>query len=47
MLPCYSKGFVVYFGSILRCHQLIFAEKGVTLPSKNGVVVKATEDSVA
>lgn len=44
--PCDCKGLVGDFGSAVWDRELVFAEQGVTLPSKDGVITETAEDGV-
>jgi len=46
-LPCNSKGLVGDIGSTVRNWELVFAEKCVALPRKDGVITETAEDGVA
>lgn len=45
--PCDSKGLVEDSGSTIGNRELVFAEKCVTLPRKDGIITETAEDGVA
>lgn len=45
--PCDSEGLVEDSGSTIGNRELIFAEKCVTLPRKDGIITETAEDGVA
>lgn len=45
--PCDSKGLIRDSGSRVRNGKLVFAEQGVALPGKDGVITETAEDGVA
>lgn len=44
--PCDSEGLIGDFGTAVRDRKLVFAEQGVALPSKDGVITETAEDGV-
>ena len=45
--PCDSEGFIRDSGSTISNRKLVFAEKGVALPRKDGAIIETAEDGVA